>query len=362
MSTFRTVALTVALSFVASLATFIGAYKYLPLGFFEHAPLLGATAITTIQGSDTLSASRTTINDNFSSLNANKVEIEDLAATTSLTALAKIGTITTGTWNASIISTAFGGTGSTTLSQFSVLLGSSTNPVGIVSGLGTTGQYLTSNGDGQAPSWQTAAIDQAANYTWTGNHNFTGNTYIKNLFASSTLTISNGGAGVSYVLPTSNPTLPSYLYNDNSGTLIWASATSTKGTIANNTDVPDSSGGGTNTDTVVTHGLGRIPTEVEISATIQARGDTNNDNVWGNAKYDSYGVMVTNLIHYIGTAVSGTTGASAFSAVGEGTSTQTITISVISITSTTFTFRINGVITAGAPAAGTVSQIGWIAR
>ena len=221
MSTFRTVALTVALSFVASLATFIGAYKYLPLGFFEHAQLLGATAITTIQGSDTLSASRTTINNNFSSLNANKVEVEDLAATTSLTALAEIGTITTGTWNASIISTAFGGTGSTTLSQFSVLLGSSTNPIGMVNGLGTAGQFLTSNGAGQAPSWQTAAIDQAANYLWTGVHNFTGNTYIKNLFASSTVANPIVLNTLAYNTPSVRAASSTTLMEDGNGNLSW---------------------------------------------------------------------------------------------------------------------------------------------
>src|SRR3990167_7376373 len=44
--------------------------------------------------------------------------------------------------------TASGGTGSTTLSSNQVLLGNGTGNIGVVVGLGTSGQYLTSNGVG----------------------------------------------------------------------------------------------------------------------------------------------------------------------------------------------------------------------
>lgn len=51
-----------------------------------------------------------------------------------------------------------GGTGATSFTAYSVITGgtTSTNPLQNVSGVGTTGQILTSNGAGTLPSWQTA--------------------------------------------------------------------------------------------------------------------------------------------------------------------------------------------------------------
>src|SRR5215469_12481946 len=51
-----------------------------------------------------------------------------------------------------------GGTGDSSLTPFAVLCGgtSAVNPVQQVSGLGTAGQVLTSNGAGALPSWQAA--------------------------------------------------------------------------------------------------------------------------------------------------------------------------------------------------------------
>jgi hypothetical protein len=131
-------------------------------------------SITTIQGTDTLKDSRTTINDNFSALNSTKLEDNNDTAV-NLT----VGSTTFGTLNAtstvtflSALTVPNGGTGSTTLSQFNILLGSSTNALGIVSGHGTSGQFLTSNGAGAAPTWQTASVNQNVNYTWTAHHIF----------------------------------------------------------------------------------------------------------------------------------------------------------------------------------------------
>lgn len=61
---------------LVSLFVVIGFYLWFPLSLldsFVSAPNLGAT-ITTIQGSDTLSASRTVINNNFANLNTDKLE------------------------------------------------------------------------------------------------------------------------------------------------------------------------------------------------------------------------------------------------------------------------------------------------
>jgi hypothetical protein len=159
----------------------------------------GAT-ITTIQGSDTLKALRTTINDNFSNLNADKLEISDyygttthatitsLPALTSASVLATIGTITSGVWNGMPLLSAYGGTGTTTFPAYHVLIASSTG-AGImsVSGLGSSGQFLTSQGVGAPPHWTTSSIDEAGTYNWTGNHHFrVGTTTDYWMFASST--------------------------------------------------------------------------------------------------------------------------------------------------------------------------------
>lgn len=176
-------AVRILFSALISVAASWGVYNYAPLSFFEGTPTpkFGST-ITTIQGSDTLSASRTTINNNFSSLNSDKVGISDLAGTTSLQQLTTLaglsttGTITSGTWHGNIVFPTWGGTGSSTLSQYQVLLGNGTGAITVPSGWGTTGQLLASNGAGAAPSWQTPSVNQASDYTWTGLHTFSATT------------------------------------------------------------------------------------------------------------------------------------------------------------------------------------------
>ena len=164
--------ITAGITLVVSLFSFVGAYQYLPLSFFEPTQQnLGAT-ITTIAGSDTLSSSRAVINTNFSNLNTGKFELSDWYATTSATQLTTLGTIVTGVWSGTEILVTKGGTGSTTLSSNQVLLGNGTGNVGVVAGLGSSGQFLTSGGAGTPPTWTTSAVDQAAAYTWTGLHAF----------------------------------------------------------------------------------------------------------------------------------------------------------------------------------------------
>ena len=96
--------------------------------------------------------------------------ITTLPGLTSASALATIGTITTGVWSGTAITVSKGGTGSTTMGLNQVLLGNGTNAITNVPGLGTSGQFLTSNGVSLPPTWTTSAIDQSINYTWTGNH------------------------------------------------------------------------------------------------------------------------------------------------------------------------------------------------
>ncbi len=158
--------------------------------------MFGDTSITTINGSDTLKDSRTVINNNFTSLNNNKVENSSYYATTthanisSLPALTTIGTITTGFWNATAIPVNKGGTGTTTPNQYSVILGNGANGLTIASTTGTTGQFLTSNGANAYPSWQSTTVDQTANYTWTGTH--TGIGIVGEIIAYASSTVPTG--------------------------------------------------------------------------------------------------------------------------------------------------------------------------
>lgn len=68
-----------------------------------------------------------------------------------------VGTISSGTWNGSTVTVPYGGTGLTSATAYAVLCGgtTSTGAFQSVSGLGTAGQVLKSNGAGALPSWQT---------------------------------------------------------------------------------------------------------------------------------------------------------------------------------------------------------------
>src|SRR3990167_8915644 len=170
---------TAIVSILATLATAFGFYNYAPLDVIsvnEGTPTFGST-ITTIAGSDTLSSSRAVINTNFSNLNTDKIE----ATQTTLSSLVSIGTITTGVWNGTAIGVAYGGTGTTSPTTYRVLLGNGASGITIASTTGTSGQFLTSNGAGNYPSWTTSAVSQ------TDDYNFTGSAFrVKNLHASST--------------------------------------------------------------------------------------------------------------------------------------------------------------------------------
>ena len=171
--------LTTVVTVVVALASAFGVYNYLPLGIlgFEHegVPRFGAT-ITNIAGTDTLSSSRTTINDNFTNLNNGKIEnsTTSVAAITTLSNLVTVGTLTSGSLGSGFtaVVVARGGTGSTTLSSNQVLLGNGTGNIGTVSGWGSSGQFLTSGGGVAAPTWTTSAVSLSDNYTWTGTHTF----------------------------------------------------------------------------------------------------------------------------------------------------------------------------------------------
>ena len=289
--------LNIILTAVITIASFFAIENYVPLKYLEtkQEKKLG-TSITTIASTDTLKNSRTTINDNFTALNNGKIEISTttlplittLSGLTSASALATVGTITSGTWSGTAILTAKGGTGSTTLAANQVLLGNGTGNIGIVAGLGTTGQYLTSTGAGTAPTWQTSAVDTAINYTWTGLHSFTGGLLAT---ASSTLTatttiLANSATnnalvlnGVNYKFPSTQGASSTVLATDGSGSLTWnvppnafsfGATTTSAGAVASIT---------------YPHNLGRVPVmiKLELYSTTIATSDTVAVHILGQA-------------------------------------------------------------------------------
>src|SRR3990167_10489426 len=211
--------ITIGITIATLLTTIFGVYNYMPLSWIETGERNLGTSITTIQSTDTISNSRTTINDNFSNLNAGKIEnsTTTLPLITTLSNLATIGTITSGTWSGTAISVSKGGTGTTSPSLYQVILGDGSRGLTVASSTGTSGQFMTSNGAGAYPSWQTSAVSFSDNYYWTGTHSFTGSTYLKTLNASST-TILNG---VSLSWPSFLGASSSAAMIDGSGNITW---------------------------------------------------------------------------------------------------------------------------------------------
>ena len=154
-----------------------------------------------------------------------------------------------------------------------------------------------------------------------------------------------------------------------------------KGTIADNTNVAVSTGAGTNTDTSVTHGLGKTPIKITISARIFAIGNTtltggSHKYGYAIATYDTSSsdpILISGHIYIdkndsaAGIATPrdlALTGTNAFLVEGTpSTDCETIKIQIISIGATTFTFRINGIVL-GTPSAtnSNVQNISWIAE
>lgn len=263
---------TIITSFIVTLLTAWVTYNFIPLHWLDYFSFkyvlqevglletpFGAT-ITTINATDLISDSRSTINTNFTNLNNNKIEMSttSVKGITTLSSLASIGTITTGVWNATAIGVGYGGTGTTSPALFHILVGSSTNGVGIVSGLGTSGQFLTSQGAGLPPQWTTSSIDEAGNYAWTGNHNFTAaGTYIKNLNASSTAANPIILNGISYAFPVGQGASSTVLATDGSGNLSFQTLNPISGITTRN----DGSTGAQQ----ITHNLGRVPQFIRIT-------------------------------------------------------------------------------------------------
>lgn len=82
------------------------------------------------------------------------------AALASLFTVDITGAITSGSYQANPVTVPYGGSGVGTFTPYSIICGGTTGTGNLqnVTGVGTTGQLLTSNGAGTLPTWQTASI------------------------------------------------------------------------------------------------------------------------------------------------------------------------------------------------------------
>ncbi len=178
--------------------------------------------------------------------------------------ITSLGTIISGTWNATPVTVSFGGTGNTTFTAYSVICAgiTATGTFQNVSGLGTSGQVLTSNGASSLPTWQTVSgtgtvtsvtgtsgqIDVATGTTtpvisidvgYVGQTSITTlGTIVTGTWSGTTITVSHGGTG--------NTTFTAY-------SLICAGTTAT-GTFQN------VSGVGTSGQVLTSNGASNLPT------------------------------------------------------------------------------------------------------
>jgi hypothetical protein len=160
-----------------------------------------ATASTlTIANGKTLTASNTLT---FNGTDASTVAFGTggtvaYTSVATLSSLSSIGTVTTGTWNATAIGAVYGGTGLTSYTTGDIIIASATNTLSKLAAV-TSGYVLTSNGAGTAPSWQVASgggvstsggstitVASGSTVPLTIQNNGTGNSFVVNDVASDT--------------------------------------------------------------------------------------------------------------------------------------------------------------------------------
>ena len=140
--------------------------------------------------------------------------LNSTVVTSSLTA---VGTISTGVWNGTAITVANGGTGVTSAAAYTVVCAGTTSTGAFqeVSGTGTTGQVLTSNGAGALPTWQAAASGGVTSVAMTvptflsvSGSPITSSGTLGVTLSGTALPVANGGTGA-----TSLGTSPQLLFN-----------------------------------------------------------------------------------------------------------------------------------------------------
>lgn len=112
-------------------------------------------------GSGTVASVAGTLNRITSTGGTNPI-IDISASYVGQSSITTLGTVGTGTWQATPVVVTYGGTGATTFTAYGVILGGTTN-TGLLQSTataGTAGQCLVSNGAAAIPSWQSFPIGQ----------------------------------------------------------------------------------------------------------------------------------------------------------------------------------------------------------
>ena len=256
-------------------------------------------------------ASGTTELSDFPTLyNANLDKTIEIGTTTlpTITTLSNLTTagslVTVGALSSGSLASGFtpvtmplGGTGSTTLSAYRLLLGNGASAIDVATSTGVAGQYLVSGGEGAKPNWQTSTIDSTLDYTWSGknifNDNnvgiatgtpsstlsvqgsglFSGNLTVANLTATGSLTVLGSAFtinDVAYEFPSSDLATSS-LQSDGSGTLTW--------TPINSYSFGSTSPKRVSYSATITHNLGRLPRKVKATMFGQINNNANNSQM-----------------------------------------------------------------------------------
>lgn len=111
-----------------------------------------------------------------------------------------------------------GGTGVSTLTDHAVLLGNGANDIETVSGVGTAGQHLTSNGAGLDPTWQSTEVDDLADVVITTPTDGDVLTYDSGSWVNSPAT---GGSGTDHVVLSDGVPAGPTPVNDGAGNFIY---------------------------------------------------------------------------------------------------------------------------------------------
>ena len=232
--------MNILLSVITTLAVLITGFntvsfdqtKYLSKEYWLNSAKLGA--FTELASTNQLSAFPTTYNANLAKTlevgTTSVASITTLPGLTSASALTTIGTITAGAWQANTLQSDFGGTGTTSLAKFRIVLGNGTASTTVATSTGSAGYVFMSSGEGLNPSWQALPpTNEASNYVWTGLHSWS-----QPMNASSTLSV-NQKLNVSTSTPDQTVNLAV-----NGGALI--SATTTVGGLIATTSINNVSG------------------------------------------------------------------------------------------------------------------------
>jgi hypothetical protein len=229
------------------------------------------------------------------------------------TSITTLGTIATGTWNATAISAVKGGTGQTTYAIGDLLYASTTTALSRLADV-ATGSVLLSGGVGVAPSWGKVALTSAVSGILPPANGGTG---VANN-ASSTLTISGAFATTLTVTAATSITLPTSgtLYGTKSGSFtsaqllasltdgvgtggaVFASGSIT-GSAATVGSIAANIGAGSN---IAIGGAGTTGSPYSVSSvtTLQGSATATNSNTLTNISGISFNVQAAGTYTFIG--------------------------------------------------------------